>query len=123
MKISALNMSFSALAIGLLVMAHSSPEAFGREPGTNGKKHEPGREVIERLGPHDNPVEGQFARLEKRVEQKESLTIDEYLEIQGALDELLEQANENWKSGRTAEPERFEELLELQEALVGIDVH
>ncbi|MBT2581556.1 hypothetical protein [Planococcus sp. ISL-109] len=122
MKISALNISFSALAFGLVFMAHYEPAAFAHESAQGGKTYEPGREVIERLGPHEHAVMEDLAQLERQVESKESLTIEEYQAVQGQLDELLQRVNEEAKVSGEADAELFGEVLEMQEVVVGIDV-
>lgn len=121
MKISALNISLSALAFGMVFMAHFEPVTFASEAAPSGKKHEPGREVIERLGPHGD-VEQELEQLEEHVDSKETLTIDEYQEIQGQLDELLQRVNEQAKASGKVDTDLFGDALELQEALTGIDV-
>ncbi|WP_404334272.1 hypothetical protein [Planococcus rifietoensis] len=121
MKISALNISLSALTFGMVFMAHFEPVTFASEAAPGGKKHEPGREVIERLGPHGD-VEQELEQLEEHVDSKETLTIDEYQEIQGQLDELLQRVNEQAKASGKVDTDLFGDALELQEALTGIDV-
>ena len=121
MKISALDISLSALAFGLVFMTHFEPVTFASETAPGGKKHEPGREVIERLGPHDN-VEQQLEQLEQHVDSKDTLTIDEYQEIQGQLDELLQRVSEQAKTSGKADAQLFSDVLVLQEAVIGIDV-
>ncbi|MDE0582741.1 hypothetical protein ON064_06750 [Planococcus sp. A6] len=121
MKISALNISLSALAFGMVFMAHFEPVTFASENSTGGKKHEPGREVIERLGPHGD-VEQELEQLEQHVDSQETLTIDEYQEIQGQLDELLQRVNEQAKASGKADAQLFSDVLVLQEAVTGIDV-
>lgn len=121
MKISALNMSLSALAFGLVFMAHFESGTFASESGPSGKKYEPGREVIERLGPQGD-VEKELEQLEQHVDSKGTLTIEEYQEIQGQLDELLQRVNNQAKASGKADAQLFGEVLELQEAVTGIDV-
>ncbi|MFP8784535.1 hypothetical protein [Planococcus plakortidis] len=120
MKISALDLSLSAFAFGLVFMAHFAPLALANENAQYAKKHEPGREVIERLGP--GGVEQELEQLEQQVDSKETLTIDEYQEIQGQLDELLQRVNEQAKASGEADAELFGDVLELQETVTGIDV-
>ncbi|MEZ0482251.1 hypothetical protein [Planococcus sp. SSTMD024] len=121
MKISALDISLSALAFGFVFMAHFEPVTFASETEPDGKKHEPGREVIERLGPHGN-VEEELEQLERHVDSKGTLTIEEYQEIQGQLDELLQRVNDQAKASGKADAQLFGEVLVLQEAVTGIDV-
>lgn len=122
MKISALNISLSALAFGLVFMAHFDPVTLANENSPGGKKHEPGREVIERLGPHGD-LDKELEQLEQHVGSKETLTIDEYQDIQGRLDELLQRVNDQAKASGKADAELFGEVLKLQETVTGIDVH
>lgn len=121
MKISALNISLSALAFGLVFMSHFEPATFASENSPGGKQYEPGREVIERLGPQ-NDVEKQLDQLERHVASKGTLTIEEYQEIQGQLDELLQRVNDQAKASGEADAGMFGDVLELQETLIGIDV-
>lgn len=121
MKISALNISLSALAFGLVFMAHFEPVTFASENSPGGKKYEPGREVIERLGPQGD-VEQELEQLERHVDSKGTLTIEEYQEIQGQLDELLQRVNDQAKASGKADADLFGDVLELQETLTGIDV-
>ncbi len=121
MKISALNVSLSALAFGLVFMSQMEPPAFSHNADTAAKKHEPGREVIERLGPDDKVLK-ELDQLEQHVANKGSLTLDEYQEVQSQLDELLHRVNEQTKVSGEADEELFGEILELQEVVVGIDV-
>lgn len=121
MKISALNMSFSALAFGL-ALAHFEPAAYPVQTAYAGKEHEPGREVIERLGPHEQGLLKDLEQLEQHVESKGFLTIEEYQEIQSQLDELLQRVNDEAKTSGQADAKLFGEVLELQEVVIGIDV-
>ncbi|RAZ69730.1 hypothetical protein [Planococcus maitriensis] len=121
MKISALNISLSAFAFGLVFTAHFDPATLASENSPGGKKHEPGREVIERLGPHGD-VDQELEQLERQVGSKDILTIDEYQDIQSQLDELLQRVNEQAKASGKADAELFGEVLELQESVNGIDV-
>lgn len=121
MKISALSMSFSALAFGL-ALAHFEPAAYPLQTAHAGKEYEPGREVIERLGPQEQGLLKDLEQLEQQVESKGFLTIEEYQEIQSQLDELLQRVNDDAKTTGQADAKLFGEVLELQEAVVGIDV-
>lgn len=122
MKISALNISLSAFAFGLVFMAHFEPATFASEASTGSKKYEPGREMIEALGPQGG-VKEELDQLEQQVNSKDELTIDEYQEIQAQLDELLQRVNEQAKTSGKPDAQLFGEVLELQEAVIGIDVH
>ncbi|MDE4086001.1 hypothetical protein PO902_13230 [Planococcus maritimus] len=121
MKISALNISLSALAFGMVFMAHFEPVTFASENSVGGKKYEPGREVIERLGPQGD-VEQELEQLERHVNSKGTLTIEEYQEIQGQLDDLLQRANNHAKASGEVNTQIFGDALQLQETLTGIDV-
>ena len=121
MKISALNISLSSLAFGLVFMAHSEPATFASGAVTGNNQYEPGRGVIERLGPQ-NDVEEELAQLEQRVDSKDNLTIEEYQEIQGQLDELLQRVNNQAKASGQPNVQLFGEVLELQQTITGIDV-
>lgn len=102
-------------------MAYFEPVTFASENSTGGKKHEPGREVIERLGPHGD-VEQELEQLEQHVDSKSTLTIEEYQEIQGQLDELLQRVNEQAKASGKVDAQLFSNVLVLQEVVTGIDV-
>lgn len=120
MKISALNISLSALAFGLVFMPHFETGPFAEDTANN--KDEQGREAIEQLGPHNDKVLEELDQLEQQVESKESMTLAEYQEIQGQLDKLLQRVNEEANASGEADAELFGEILELQEVVVGIDV-
>ena len=124
MNISALKIPLSAFAFGLVFISHLEPDAFGfgYDTAADGKKYEPERQVIERLGTHDSKLLEELAQLEQQVVSKGSLTLDEYQEIQGQLDELLQRVSEEAKTSGEADQELFGEILELQEVVVGIDV-
>lgn len=122
MKTTALKIPLSALAFGLLFMSQFEPGAFGKTPSSGIKEYKPGREVIERLGPQDDKLIKELEQLEQQVVKKGALTLDEYLEIQGQLDELLRRVNQEAQSSGQADAELFGEILELQEVVLGIDV-
>ena len=119
MKTSAMNISLSALAFGLVFMPHFEPGPFAEDTAN---KDEPGQEVTENFGPRGDKVMEELEQLEQQVENKEAITLEEYQAIQGQLDELLQRVNEEAKASGDADAELFGEILELQEIVVGIDV-
>lgn len=122
MKISAQNISLSALTFGLVFMSGFEPTVIPQETAAVDKKFAPGQEVIERLGPDDANVLAELDQLEQQVASKGSLSLDEYLEVQSQLDKLLQRVNEAAAKSGDADARLFGEILELQEVVVGIDV-
>lgn len=103
-------------------MSDFEPKRITQDNAAVDKNFAPGQEVIERLGPDHAEVLAELDQLEQHVASKGSLSLDEYLEVQGQLDKLLQRVNETSKASGNADPELFGEILELQEVVVGIDV-
>ncbi|OHX48460.1 hypothetical protein BB776_04685 [Planococcus salinarum] len=78
--------------------------------------------MIERLGPDHAQVLAELDQLEQHVASKGSLSLDEYLEVQGQLDKLLQRVNDTAVASGDADVELLGEILELQEVVIGIDV-